>query len=319
MRLGDMLVAAKIVTQEQVDQALVSQKESGRRLGGELVALGFVNELQITQMLSNQLSVPWVDLQHVEFSRELLSLIPKEVASEHCCIPIYRRQVRGDGDTLFVAMDDPSNESALAALAEVSPLPIRAMVSPPSDIRNAIRVYYFGESPEPVEHELEKKKKRTASRHPGESPALVESEPAPPPEEQAAEEAAASQLEAESEPPEEEAPKVGLEAERPPPTEAAEKASPRFVTLTLLDGTTVRLPSPGAKAATPDEPTRAENLTASDLVNALLARGQGAEVDDILGEDANWELLFATLLQLLIRKGLVADWEFVEAWKKARG
>ncbi len=312
-----MLVAAKIVTQEQVEQALASQKESGRRLGGELVALGFVSELQITQMLSNQLSVPWVDLQHVEFSRELLSLVPKEVADEHCCIPIYRRQVRGDGDTLFVAMDDPSNEAALAALAEASPLPIRAMVSPPSDIRNAIRVYYFGESPKPVQHVA--KQKRTASRHPGESPALVESEPAPPPEEQAAQEAAESEpAAAPSEPPERET-LVEHKAERPPPSAAAEKAAPRFVTLTLLDGTTVRLPSPTGKKATEDTPSRAENLTASDLVNALLARGQGAEVDDILGEDANWELLFATLLQLLIRKGLVADWEFVEAWKKARG
>ncbi len=316
MRLGDMLVAARIVTKEQVEQALASQKESGRRLGGELVALGFVNELQITQMLSNQLSVPWVDLQHVEFSRELLSLIPRELADEHCCIPVYRRQVRNAGDTLFVAMDDPSNEAALAAIGEVSPLPIRTMVSPPSDIRNAIRVYYFGESPKPVEHA----RARTASRHPGESPALVESVPAPPPEEveAAAEAEAETAPKPESEPPERET-LVETKAVPPPATPEAERAAPRFVTLTLLDGTTVRLPSPTKKAAMPDTPPRADNLTASDLVNALLARGQGAQVDDILGENANWELLFATLLQLLIRKGLVADWEFVEAWKKARG
>ena len=307
-----MLVTARIVTQEQVERALVSQQESGRRLGGELVALGFVSELQITQMLSNQLSVPWVDLQHVEFSRELLSLIPRELADEHCCIPVYRRQVRGDGDSLFVAMDDPSNEAALAALSEASPLPIRTMVSPPSDIRNAIRVYYFGESPKPVQHAVA----RTASRHPGASPALVPSEPAPP-----AEEAAAEPPEegAQSEPPERET-SAGAEAVPPPSTETAEAEAEaqRFVTLTLLDGTTVRLPSPSGRPAAAAAP-RGEDLTASDLVNALLARGQGAQVDDILGPDANWELLFATLLQLLIRKGLVADWEFVEAWKKARG
>lgn len=308
-----MLVAARIVTKEQVEQALASQKESGRRLGGELVALGFVSELQITQMLSNQLSVPWVDLQHVEFSRELLSLIPRELADEHCCIPVYRRQVRNAGDTLFVAMDDPSNEDALAAIGEVSPLPIRTMVSPPSDIRNAIRVYYFGESPKPVQHA----RPRTASRHPGESPALVPSEPAPPPEAVEEELAEATETPAKSEPPRES--QVETKAVPPPATAAAERAAPRFVTLTLLDGTTVRLPSPSSKPAAPDAPARPDNLTASDLVNALLARGQGAQVDDILGENANWELLFATLLQLLIRKGLVADWEFVEAWKKARG
>jgi len=306
-----MLVAAKIVTQEQVEQALASQKQSGRRLGGELVALGFVNELQLTQMLSNQLSVPWVDLQHVEFSRELLSLIPRELADEHCCIPVYRREVRGGGDTLFVAMDDPSNDEALQALGEVSPLPIRTMVSPPSDIRNAIRVYYFGEPPRPVQ----RVRPRTASRHPGESPALVESEPAPPPE--VVESAAAAGGTPESEPPQESRPET--KAVPPPSTAAAEREAQRFVTLTLLDGTQVRLPSPSNEPAAPHAPPHSGSLTASDLVNALLARGQGAPVDDILGENANWELLFATLLQLLIRKGLVADWEFVEAWKKARG
>lgn len=300
-----MLVAARIVTQEQVEEALASQKESGRRLGGELVALGFVNELQITQMLSNQLSVPWVDLNHVEFSRELLSLIPRELADEHCCIPVYRRQVRGDGDTLFVAMDDPSNEDALAALGEASPLPVRAMVSPPSDIRNAIRVYYFGEAPKPVA----RVRARTASRHPGESAALEDSVPAPPPQPEVA-------PSAQEPPPPEAEPETKAV---PPPTSAnAEREAQRFVTLTLLDGTTVRLPSPN-KAPAAADPAPRSGLTASDLVNALLARGQGAEVDDILGENANWELLFATLLQLLIRKGLVADWEFVEAWKKARG
>tara|TARA_B100001179_G_C18235484_1_gene251801 strand:- start:133 stop:432 length:300 start_codon:yes stop_codon:yes gene_type:complete len=96
--------------------------------------------------------------------------------------------------------------------------------------------------------------------------------------------------------------------------ESPSAPGPRFVTLTLLDGTTVRLP---AKApATPEPGPRA--LTASDLVNALLARGQGAEVGDILGEEANWEVLFATLLQLLIRKGVVADYEFVDALEKSR-
>ena len=273
MRLGDMLVAAKIVTKEQVQEALEVQKESGRRLGAELVALGFVNELQITQMLSNQLSVPWVDLAHVEFSRELLSLIPPEVCEEVCCIPVYRRAVRKEGETLFVAMDDPSNDDALARLREVSPLPVKAMVSPPTAIRSAIRVYYFGQEPLPSPE-----RPKTASRHPGPPSPAVE-----PPADDAV-------------------------AESPP------ASGPRFVTLTLLDGTTVRLP---AKApATPEPGPRA--LTASDLVNALLARGQGAEVGDILGEEANWEVLFATLLQLLIRKGVVADYEFVDALEKSR-
>jgi len=79
----------------------------------------------------------------------------------------------------------------------------------------------------------------------------------------------------------------------------------------------VRLP---AQRKTSDEPEapRGGGLTGADLVRALLAKGQGAAVDDVLG-GASWEVLCATILQLMLKKGLVADWEFVEAYKKNLG
>ncbi|MFW5920730.1 MAG: hypothetical protein ACOCUS_02730, partial [Polyangiales bacterium] len=147
IRIGDMLVAAGFVTEEQVQQALARQKQSGRRLGEELVEGGFVTEVQLTQILSNQLSVPWVSLYHIEFSRELLNLVPRDVAQKYCLIPIYVRKVRRAGDTLFVAMDDPTNEEALDRVSETAQLPVKAMVAPPTEVRNAIRVYYFGGKP----------------------------------------------------------------------------------------------------------------------------------------------------------------------------
>jgi len=91
-----------------------------------------------------------------------------------------------------------------------------------------------------------------------------------------------------------------------------------MVTLTLLDGSTVRLPAPGSKRNDAQQAQVEGGLTASDLVSALLARAQGADVSDVL-PDQQWEVLFASLLTLLIRKGLLADWEFVEEWKKRQG
>src|SRR5262249_53508892 len=65
-------------------------------------------------------------------------------------IPIYVRRVRGLGDALYVAMDDPTNTQALAEVAERSGLHVRAMIAPPSDIRAAIHAYYgIGEPPAP--------------------------------------------------------------------------------------------------------------------------------------------------------------------------
>ena len=123
LRLGQLLVDAHIVSAEQLEQVLVLQKTDGRRLGTLLVESGLITETQLTQILSHQLSVPWVSLLHIEFSRQLLNLVPREVAERHCLVQIYVRHVRSQGETLYVAMDDPTNDEALKACQQHSGLP----------------------------------------------------------------------------------------------------------------------------------------------------------------------------------------------------
>src|SRR5215831_10187289 len=142
LRLGQLLVDARLITAEALEEVLAVQKSDGRRLGTLLVERGLINETQLTQILSHQLSVPWVSLLHIEFSRQLLNLVPHDVAERFCLVPIYVRHVRHQGETLYVAMDDPTNEDGLRACREHSGLPVRAMIAPPTDIRSAIRVYY---------------------------------------------------------------------------------------------------------------------------------------------------------------------------------
>jgi len=319
-----MLVAAGLINAAQVEQALASQKASGRRLGEELVALGFLNEVQVTQVLSNQLSLPWVSLYHVEFSRELLSSISAETAERFCLIPIYVRSVRREGDTLFIAMDDPTNEEAIEQVRMETGLPIKPMVAPPSEIRNAIRVYYFGGKGRGASAPPASPYRVGAGAAPG--PAAVAAPPPrlppPPPPPPSAPKSPPPEpvADAKASVPKAAEPTPRAEAPAPKKPKAKAKAAPkgpRMITLTLLDGTTVRLPAPGGKGAEADD-EGAHDLTATDLVAALLARAQGADVTDVL-PDEKWETLFATLLALLVRKGLIADWEFVEEWKKRQG
>lgn len=345
LRIGDMLVAAGFVTEEQVREALTEQRSSGRRLGEELVSLGFVTEVQLIQVLSNQLSVPWVSLHHIEMTRELLDLVPAEVADRYGLIPVYKRAVRREGETLFVAMDDPTNEDAIREVSRACGLPVKPMVAPPTDIRNAIRVYYLGMAPKPPEapkrarrHTDDSVKVMTAKAEAKaaeaasdvQAPEVAEASNATPSAETKEATSAtrattevAPEVVASSDVATPEAPATEVSA--PSAKTAAKSAQPksegkpkqRFVTLTLLDGTTVRLP---AQRKTSDEPEapRGGGLTGADLVRALLAKGQGAAVDDVLG-GASWEVLCATILQLMLKKGLVADWEFVEAYKKNLG
>lgn len=91
-----------------------------------------------------------------------------------------------------------------------------------------------------------------------------------------------------------------------------------MITLTLLDGTRVNLP---ARSSPPEKgaPPAPAELTARDLVAALRAVSHGADAREILGEKARWEPLFAALLELLLKKHLIADWEFVEEFRRVQG
>ncbi|KYF85034.1 hypothetical protein BE17_26095 [Sorangium cellulosum] len=114
-----------------------------------------------------------------------------------------------------------------------------------------------------------------------------------------------------------------------------------MVSLTLLDGTTITLPARGSKSQSqpqpqsqpqrqaapapraaaqsePPPPIAADDpgLTARDLVSALRAVSHGADASEILGNNVRWEAMFAALLSLLLKKHLIADWEFVDELKK---
>ena len=293
-----MLVAAGMVTDAQVQEALAAQRSSGQRLGETLVRLGYVTEGQMTQVLSNQLSIPWVNLYHVDFSRELLGLVPAEVAERQCLVPVYVRHVRRQGDTLYVAMEDPLNVAAMQEVADGSGLPVKPMVASPTDIKNAIRVYYLGLPP----------MREAEERAPDPAPEAAAPTPPPPaPLDEPAALAPSAPPEPAGEPPPE---PPAVTPSVPPP---AARPGPGFLTLTLLDGTQVKLPSARRAAA----PKAEDRLTTRDLVHALVARAEGKDVRDILPEDA-WEPLVAALLSLLLRKGLIADWEFVDEWNKQR-
>ncbi|MDB4937145.1 MAG: Type fimbrial assembly, ATPase PilB, partial [Labilithrix sp.] len=142
--LGELLIQAKVVSAEQLAQALSMQAEpvNDKKIGQLLIERGWITEAQLTQTLSLQLSVPWVSLYHIDFSRQLLNRVQRELAERYCLIPIFVRHVKGQGETLYVAMDDPTNDAALAEVSRQASLPARPMIASATDIRSAIRVYY---------------------------------------------------------------------------------------------------------------------------------------------------------------------------------
>jgi type IV pilus assembly protein PilB len=341
--LGELLVESKVITAEQLGEVLGSPREHGKKLGQVLLERGWITEAQLTQTLSLQLSVPWVSLYHIDFSRQLLNRLSREIAEKYCLIPIFVRHVKGHGETLYVAMDDPTNEAALQEVSRMAGLPARPMIASASDIRSAIRVYYGdGGTGAPIidvpvpptridPPVTAREGKPAASGAPTEGDAQRGSQPpappaarrtpsAPPPSGRATEDEEPPPTTRSHPPPsmEEGAADSGEHvAKRVPKAEDSEPARKdvgrrraRMLNLTLLDGTTISLPANKKKSAAGD------GLTARDFVSALRATAHGADASEILGDQVRWEPVVAALLSILLRKGLIADWEFIEELRK---
>lgn len=299
-RIGDMLVAAELITTAELEEALAAQAETRLPIGKQLVSMGYVSEVQLTQLLSHQLSVPWVSLERVEFSEALLAKVPGELADRFTIMPIYVRTVRHQGATLYIAMDDPTQEEALRRVSIASNLPVKPMIASPSDIRRAIDLHYFGGTVE--EEELE-----------GEE--LADDEPAPPAASEAAKTAQAAQAARPKPPPPPARPSRAGQIEGEVPVDQYEtpssppKNEPASRTLTLLDGTTVALPKK------PDRRFAQQVAEVRHVIKAV----RRANADMGLEGAPRWHDIVQVVLDAVHAKGVkLSRRDIQDAWLRAK-
>jgi type IV pilus assembly protein PilB len=141
-RIGELLRAARLVSEAQLEAALSEQARTGMLLGEVLVALGAISELQLTQILSNQLSVAWVSLAHVDLSDELLTLVPRSLAHRHDLLPVHFRIGENGEKILYVAISDPTHFSAMEEVSRATAMHVRPLIAPRSEIRRQIEIAY---------------------------------------------------------------------------------------------------------------------------------------------------------------------------------
>ena len=138
-RLGDLLVKEKIITPEQLEKAVKSQKEAGAnaRLGSVLVQLGFVTDEEVTNFLSRQYGVPAINLQYFEIDSSVVKLVPEETAKRYQILPLSRV-----GASLTIAMVDPTNVFAMDDIKFMTGFNIEPVVASESAIMDAIQKAY---------------------------------------------------------------------------------------------------------------------------------------------------------------------------------
>ncbi len=136
-RLGQLLIASNIITEEQLKEALSLQRREGGRLGTNLVKLGYITEERLVAFLSRQYNVPAINLMDYKIDPSLLKLIPVDMARKYLIMPVARV-----GATITIAMVDPSNVFAIDDVKFRTGYNVEVVVSSESSILNAISTHY---------------------------------------------------------------------------------------------------------------------------------------------------------------------------------
>jgi len=114
-KLGEMLICYKIITPEQLEEALKIQKNTEKRIGEILIDLGIVTQDEINWVLGKQLNLPYVQVNVDNIDIQLSKNISEDILKKFKAIPIIVLN-----DELVVAMADPTDEEAIKIIKEVT-------------------------------------------------------------------------------------------------------------------------------------------------------------------------------------------------------
>lgn len=150
---GKLLLEAGIITEEQLNEAVEIQKQTGKKLGEILKEKGYITQDDIVQVLEFQLGIPHVNLERFDVEIEAVRKIPEHLAKRHELIPIKILN-----DKLVVAMSDPLNIFAIDDVKIYSGLEVIPNIASSDDIKKAIAKYYSTEEAIKVTEQFKKEK-----------------------------------------------------------------------------------------------------------------------------------------------------------------
>src|SRR5512144_1285193 len=149
-RLGDLLVREKVITEQQLEESLKVQKQTGGRLGSVLVKLGYLSDEDVTNFLSRQYGVPAINLAYFEIDPTVVKLIPYETAKRYQILPLSRV-----GASLTIAMVDPTNVFAMDDIKFMTGFNIEPVVASESSIIEGIDKAYGTSKEEELEQVMQ--------------------------------------------------------------------------------------------------------------------------------------------------------------------
>ena len=137
LRLGDLLISAGLLTEDELAKGLELQKGTGKRLGTVLQEEGIITEMEMIEALQMQLGLEFVDLNKITIPTELAQIVPQNIAKQYQVVPV--RLIR---DELYLAMSDPLNFYAIEEVRKVVKKKVVPMIATSDAIDRAIQVLY---------------------------------------------------------------------------------------------------------------------------------------------------------------------------------
>jgi MSHA biogenesis protein MshE len=137
VRLGDLLREKKLISEEQLREALQEQRTTGRKLGRVLIDIGAVSEIELHNCLAEYLDIPFVDLAHMSLDPRVVGLLPETHARRYRALVL-----REDGAGLLVGMADPTDLFAFDELSRLLQKPIRLALAKEAALLRTIDIVY---------------------------------------------------------------------------------------------------------------------------------------------------------------------------------
>ncbi len=137
VRLGELLLERKLISQQQLDEALEEQRRTGRKLGRALIDIGAVAESDLHRCLAEYLDIPFVDLAHLSLDPKVVGLLPETHARRYRALVL-----KEDGHGLLVGMADPTDLFAFDELSRLLGKPIRLALAKEAALLRTIDVVY---------------------------------------------------------------------------------------------------------------------------------------------------------------------------------
>jgi len=135
--LGQILIEKGLITGPQLEQALEVQKVKGGLLGDILTQLGFVSQEALSMSLASQTETVYIPIEKYKISKDVLKLVPKEVAIKYQCIPLEKIN-----SILAVAMVNPLDKQATSEIEDITGFKLIAMIATKVQIEKAIQANY---------------------------------------------------------------------------------------------------------------------------------------------------------------------------------